>query len=69
MLFEEENYKKIKCEIFSSNPYVKGLLKYFKFENEGILKDETINRGKPENVEIWALHAKNWEKYAKKSTY
>ena len=55
LLFDEENFKKIKCEIFASNPYVKGILKRFKFRQEGVLKDETINRGKLETVEIWSL--------------
>ena len=61
MLFVKENIKKIKCEIFSSNPYVKGILRTFGFRREGILKNETINRGKPESVEIWALFKSEFE--------
>lgn len=67
MLFEKENYKKIKCEIFASNPYVKGILKRFKFICEGVLKGETINQGKAENVEIWALFEEKWAQYFKKN--
>ena len=68
MLFEKENLKKIKCEIFASNPYVKGILKRFDFICEGVLKGETINRGKPENVEIWALFEEKWRAKFKKES-
>lgn len=60
-IFEARKFRKIKCETFSTNPYIEGLLKKFNFRCEGILKNETVSAGRACDVKIWALERSNWE--------
>ncbi len=57
-IFSVEKFEKIKCETFSTNPYIERLLKDFEFECEGVLKNETMAAGKVCDVKIWGFHKK-----------
>lgn len=46
---------KIKAECFSDNFYMPNFLMKLGFEHEGTLKNETIVKNQPKNLEIWSL--------------
>lgn len=56
------NFKKLKGETFTSNPFIIGFLRKLNFKLEGEMAAETLLRGKPENLFVWGLTAENWQK-------
>lgn len=59
--FFELGFQKIKCETFSTNPYVEGFLKEFNFKCEGVLVRETMASGRAADVKIWGLLKDEYE--------
>ena len=54
-VFIKREFRKIKCETFSTNPYIERFLGEFKFRLEGVLKNEVEAAGKLADVKIWGL--------------
>ncbi len=61
-IFCEMKFKKIKCETFSSNPYITSFLSEFGLALEGYLQNETQICGKSVSVGIWGLERVEFEK-------
>lgn len=59
-IFENQKFQKIKCETFSTNPYVERILKDFNFAREGVLRGETHAAGRLADIKIWGLLAEEF---------
>jgi len=51
---------KIKAQIYPQNLYVRGILVNSGFEKEGLLKSETLRKGKTQDIEVYGLTKNNW---------
>lgn len=61
-IFCVRRFRKIKCETFSTNPYIERFLKEFDFRLEGVLKNETQAAGRLADVKIWGLEC-SWRNF------
>lgn len=60
--FEDFNLNKVYGEVISSNEKSKKYHLNLGFEQEGFLEDHVIRNGKFENVFLYGISKKNWEK-------
>ena len=54
-VFIGRDLRKLKCETFSTNPYIEGFLREFGFRLEGVLKEETMAANRVCDVKIWGF--------------
>lgn len=54
------NLNKIKAQIYPQNLYVRGILIKNGFSKEGLLKAETIRKGKLQDIEVYGLTRTIW---------
>ena len=56
--FKKYNFMKIKALVYPENFRVKTLLKLTGFEKEALLKNETLRKGKLQDIEVYSLFNK-----------
>lgn len=54
--FDELNLYKIKVQVYPDNFRTKALIKSSGFQYESTLKSETLRKGKPQDIDIYALY-------------
>ncbi len=59
--FDKYQFKKIKAQVYPENYRVKTLLKSCGFEKEAELKNETLRKGKLQNIEIFSVFKEDYE--------